>query len=60
MNDIERYNFWQLELDDFVKKQKEDKGVVEFPQRIGKPFDGLGSTVELDKLFCEAIKRKGA
>ena len=22
MNDIERYNFWHLELDEFVKKEK--------------------------------------
>jgi hypothetical protein len=59
MNDIERYNFWHLEQDAFVKKQKEDKAVVEFAQRIGKPFENL-QMIDTDKLFCEAIKRKGA
>jgi len=58
MNDIERYNFWHREQDAFIKKLKEDVVVVEFANRISKPFDNL-NMIDVDKLFCEAIKRKG-
>lgn len=51
MDDIERYDFWHRELDDFLKKVKEEKAIVEFAKRIGKPFENIPPSVfkELDK-----------
>jgi hypothetical protein len=55
MNDIERYEFWHREMDVYLKKNKEEKAIVAFAERIGKPFENLPTTViSLDK------KRKGA
>ncbi len=45
MNDIERYNFWHLEQDAFIKKQELDNAIK-----------GLPTWDSLEKLFCEAIK----
>ena len=62
MDDIERYDFWHREMDDYLREAraaKEAKAVLEFAERIGKPFENL-PIIDVDKLFCESIKRKGA
>jgi hypothetical protein len=55
MNDIERYDFWHREQDVFMQKLKEEKALIEFAKQIAKL-----PTLDLDELFCNAIKRKGA
>ena len=51
MNDIERYEFWHREMDAYLKKLKEEKAIVDFAKRIGKPFENIPTSVfsELDK-----------
>jgi hypothetical protein len=60
MNDIERYNFWHLEQDAFIKKQKEGEAILLWNNKRRTELDnaikGLPTWDSLEKLFCEAIK----
>jgi hypothetical protein len=47
MNDIERYNFWNYEIDSYIVKINDDNKInVEFSKEIEKPINNTEIMIE--------------